>query len=47
MQGLDAHEPKLSVMTQMRGSEELATGALVRRFTDLIVAGLRNQSLAS
>jgi hypothetical protein len=47
MQGLVALEPRLSLMTQMRGSEELATGALVGRFTDVIVAGLRNQSPAS
>jgi AcrR family transcriptional regulator len=47
MQGLVALEPKLSLMNQMRGNEDLATGPLVRRFTDLIVTGLRNQSPGS
>jgi AcrR family transcriptional regulator len=42
MQGLVALEPKLSVIAATRGAADPSSRDLVRRFTALIVAGLRN-----
>jgi AcrR family transcriptional regulator len=45
MQGLVALEPKLSVIARRHGATEPSTGDLVGRFTNLIVAGLRNHPI--
>lgn len=42
MQGLVALEPKLSTIARRHGADEPSIGVLVSRFTNLIVAGLRN-----
>jgi hypothetical protein len=42
MQGLVALGPKLDVIAQIHGRPEPSSAALVRRFTSLIVAGLRS-----
>jgi AcrR family transcriptional regulator len=43
MQGLLVIEPKISIINARRGGDEVATADLVRRFTALIVAGMRAQ----
>jgi AcrR family transcriptional regulator len=43
MQGLLVIEPKISIINARRGGDSVATADLVRRFTALIVAGMRAQ----
>ena len=42
MQGLVVLGPKLEMMHQLKGGAEAESGDLVRRFTEIIVSGLRN-----
>lgn len=42
MQGLVALQPKLTVISAVRGAPDPSTRDLVRRFSELIVAGLRS-----
>lgn len=44
MQGLVVIEPKIRRLDEVKGGGELSTTDLVRRFTQIIVAGLRNVS---